>query len=88
MIKTQVQLPDELYGDLKRLARAKEWSLAEAVRRGIELLLARYQSPVPRSVPWRPPVSATVGWRGLTPGELRGAALEDMEPRAAGDRRT
>jgi len=40
MIKTQIQLPEELHRDLKRLAEAKEWSLAETLRRGAELLLA------------------------------------------------
>jgi Arc/MetJ-type ribon-helix-helix transcriptional regulator len=85
MVKTQVQLPDELYGDLKRLAKSKEWSLAEAVRRGVELLLARHPLPVDRTAPWRPPVSATVGWRGLNPRELRDAALDDMEPRPTRD---
>jgi hypothetical protein len=80
MIKTQVQLPDELYGELKRLARAKEWSLAEAVRRAVELLLARHPAPVPRTTGWRPPTSAAVGWVGLGPAELRDAALGDMEP--------
>jgi hypothetical protein len=42
MKKTQLQLPDELYNALKRLASAKEWSLAEAVRRGAEQILIMY----------------------------------------------
>ena len=29
MVKTQIQIPDDLYRDLKRLAKRKEWSLAE-----------------------------------------------------------
>lgn len=85
MVRTQVQLPDELYGDLKQLARAKEWSLAEAVRRGVELLLARYHSPGPKTAAWHAPVSATVGWRGLSPEQLREAALDDMEARPGGN---
>jgi hypothetical protein len=28
MIKTQIQLPDELYREAKRVARDREWSLA------------------------------------------------------------
>jgi hypothetical protein len=39
MVRTQIQLPDALYRELKALASDKEWSLAEAVRRGAELLL-------------------------------------------------
>jgi hypothetical protein len=34
MIKTQVQLPDELYYKAKAIAEQREWSLAEIVRRG------------------------------------------------------
>lgn len=38
MIKTQVQIPDELYRKAKQLAKAKEWSLAEVFRRGLEYM--------------------------------------------------
>lgn len=36
MIKTQVQLPDELYHKAKQIAAEREWSLAEVMRRGLE----------------------------------------------------
>ena len=36
MIKTQVQIPDELFRRAKELAAEKEWSFAEVVRRGLE----------------------------------------------------
>ena len=42
MTRTQIQLPDPLYRELKALADAHDWSLAEAVRRGAELLIASY----------------------------------------------
>lgn len=38
MVKTQVQIPDELYRKAKKLAEAKEWSLAEVFRRGLEYM--------------------------------------------------
>jgi hypothetical protein len=41
MIETQIQLPDDLYRDLKRLAEAKDWSLAETLRRGAQLLIGQ-----------------------------------------------
>jgi hypothetical protein len=51
MIKTQVQLPDELYHQAKAIADQREWSLAEVVRRGIEYMVRAY--PVrPSSKPW------------------------------------
>jgi hypothetical protein len=42
MIKTQVQLPDELYYTAKAIAEQREWSLAEVVRRGIECMALAY----------------------------------------------
>ena len=78
MIKTQIQLPNELYARVKQLAKRKEWSLAEAFRRGAELLLQQY--PAPRSSPWTPPKPRRLGWKGLTDAEVHAAALADMEP--------
>lgn len=40
MIKTQIQIPDGLYKRIKSLAAEQEWSVAETLRRGVELLLA------------------------------------------------
>ena len=42
MIKTQVQLPDELYYKAKAIAEQREWSLAEVVRRGLEYMALTY----------------------------------------------
>ena len=42
MIKTQVQLPDELYYKVKAIAEQREWSLAEVVRRGLEYMALTY----------------------------------------------
>lgn len=42
MIKTQVQLPDELYHKAKAIADQREWSLAEVVRRGLEYMALTY----------------------------------------------
>ena len=46
MIKTQVQIPDELYRKAKELAKAKEWSLAEVFRRGLEYMTSVNQADV------------------------------------------
>lgn len=42
MIKTQIQLPDQLYYKAKAIAEQREWSLAEVVRRGIEYMALAY----------------------------------------------
>ncbi len=54
MIKTQIQLPDELYHQAKAIAKQREWSLAEVIRRGIEHMTTLY--PVKTSTtPWQLP---------------------------------
>jgi len=78
MVKTQIQMPDDLYARVKELADKKEWSLAEALRRAAELLLQRYPAPEARS--WTPPTPRRLGWRHLADAEVHGAAIADMEP--------
>lgn len=86
VIKTQIQLPDDLYRDLKRLAAAKEWSLSEALRRGAEILLGRYaEKPAAQVAVWTPPTSAEVGWCGVSAEQVRELAAED-EIRPVGTR--
>jgi hypothetical protein len=57
MVRTQIQLPDDLYHAAKRLAADQEITLAEVVRRGLEHMLRiypprdireRWQLPAPR----------------------------------------
>lgn len=42
MNRTQIQLPDALYERAKAFAAEREISLAEVIRKGLELLLDRY----------------------------------------------
>ena len=82
MIKTQIQLPEELYREIKQFAKDREWSLAETFRRGAELMLEVYPHQAASKVKqWVPPHSREVGWQGLTPEQLRELAFEDLEPR-------
>ena len=61
MIKTQIQMPDELYRAAKDMARRREMSLAELVRRGIEYMLAVYP-PLPDNPPkWELPKPVNIG---------------------------
>jgi hypothetical protein len=55
MIKTQIQLPDELYYKAKAIAEQREWSLAEVVRRGIEQMALAYPLK-PNTANWKLPV--------------------------------
>lgn len=60
MIRTQIQLPDELHREAKRIASEQEISLAELVRRGLEHMQRIY--PAGRSdSQWRPPEPDALG---------------------------
>ncbi len=50
MKKIQVQLPDALYRDLKRIAKEREMSMAELLRRGGEYITQVYL-PLPKEAP-------------------------------------
>ena len=66
MVKTQVQIPDALYREAKRIARENEMSFAEVVRRGLEEIVRHH--PPGRRAPsrWRPPQPRDMG-RPLVP---------------------
>jgi hypothetical protein len=55
MVKTQVQIPDRLYREAKRIAEENEMSFAEVVRRGIEAMARDFPSGRKRAAAWRPP---------------------------------
>ena len=42
MVRTQIQLPDPLYHEIKRIAQEQDWSIAEVLRRGAEAVLRAY----------------------------------------------
>ncbi len=42
MIKTQVQIPEHLYGKAKQIAEQREMFFAEVVRRGLEYIVRVY----------------------------------------------
>jgi hypothetical protein len=61
MMKTQVQIPDDLFERAKKVAEAKEWSFAEIVRRGLEYM-TRVNPPNRRSPKtWQLPQSVAMG---------------------------
>jgi len=86
MIRVQIQLPDDIHSRAKRLAAAKEISLAELARRGLELVLA--QTPAPELVeqPWRAPTVAGLGWKGLSHAEIKDAAQQTAAEQELEDR--
>lgn len=55
MVKTQIQLPDFLYREAKRLAEENEMSFAEVVRRGLEEIIRHHPPRRARAEEWELP---------------------------------
>lgn len=76
MIKTQVQIPDHLYHEAKRIAADYEMSFAEVVRRGLERVTADYPRRA-NPATWSPPSPEILGCHPLSAAELKAAAQDD-----------
>ena len=74
MIRTQIQLPDEIYNRAKELCKTKEISLAELARRGLEYILTVYPKPSDASMDWEMPKPRKMGWKGLSEAEIKAQA--------------
>jgi len=61
MVRTQIQLPDELYKKLKRLAELQETSLADVLRRAGERELAAHPEVESAPAAWQPPAPRALG---------------------------
>ena len=82
MMKTQIQVPEELFTEIRAFAKRREWSLAETFRRGAELLLQVYpEGATAPAEAWTLPTSSRAGWKGLSAQQLREAAFADADPR-------
>jgi len=81
MVKTQIQIPDRLFREAKRVAADYEMSFAEVVRRSLERSLPAY--PPKSAATWQPPQPVDLGQRcPVDESELRFLANEpDYVPR-------
>jgi len=85
MVRTQIQLPDALYRELKRLAAAKEWTLAETLRRAAEHWLEIHSPDRIQSHGWEPPAPLSLGAFRCPPENWREVA--NVGPLAQGKHR-
>ena len=76
MVKTQVQIPDRLYRDAKRVAREYEMSFAEVVRRGLEKIVPAYPPLRVSEYDWRAPEPQDLGVLVTDAAQLRDIARE------------
>jgi Arc/MetJ-type ribon-helix-helix transcriptional regulator len=76
MKRTQIQIPDPLYKEVKRLAALREWSISEVFRRAVEDLLDRYP-PVKRKQEWSLPEPRDFGRPAVPPEKWRDLLSDD-----------
>jgi len=77
MIKTQVQIPDELYRAAKRVAKERELSFAEVMRRGLEYIVTVY--PTLDEEPWELPLVHEGGGTEISLERIQKALDEDRD---------
>src|SRR5436190_13522455 len=97
MVRTQVQLPEKLYEEAKRLAEEKEVSLTEVVRRSLELLLAVYPPDRSEKRRWKlePPANTALrvdpfenpDWR-VEANQGMGSTADESDQRPSQKRQT
>ncbi len=79
--RTQVQIPDPLYREVKRVATLLDWSISEVFRRAVEQMVAQYPPnkyqavwTLPKSREMGVPLIPPEGWRDLVASDEAGRA--------------
>ena len=80
MTRTQIQLPEPLYQRLKKIAAARDWSLAELIRRGMETYVQTCPEVSASTPEWAMPILRGSG------GHLRDPATVSPEADAVAQR--
>ena len=76
MIKTQIQFPDPIYHELKRLSAERDVSLAEIVRKATERYVAQFPPGRDQPGEWQLPPPLNLGGAFLTdPAATRAETL-------------
>lgn len=63
MRRTQIQLPEPLYQEVKKLAKTLDWSITEVLRRGAEYMVQchRTSEGLASTKAWSPPMPMSLG---------------------------
>ena len=70
MTRTQIQLPEPLFRRLKKIAEARDWSLAELIRRGMEAYAQSCPESDQGGVEWVMPVLRASGGHLVDPATV------------------
>lgn len=71
MFRTQIQLPEPLFIQARRIAAQRDWSLAEFVRRGLEAYVQTCPESTDAAAPWTLPVLRGSGGHLIDPATVR-----------------
>lgn len=71
MVRVQIQLPDDVFAKAKKLCEARELSLDELARRGIESIISVFALELGKEDEWQLPKPRNLGWKGLSHAEIK-----------------
>ncbi len=79
MTRTQIQLPEPLFARLRRIAKERDLSVAELIRRGMEIYVMSCPESEPAAKPWIMPVLRGSGGHLVDPATVKceAAAIEN-----------
>ena len=80
MTRTQIQLPEPLFQKLKAIAALRDWSVAELIRRGMEVYVQTCPEVTMAREEWTMPVLRRSGGHLVDPATVR-AEAEAIEQR-------
>jgi len=81
MTRTQIQLPEPLFGRLKKIAKGRDISVAEVIRRGMELYAETFCEELSTPHQWKMPILRGSGGHLVDPSIIRVEA-EAIESRS------
>ena len=71
MTRTQIQLPEPLFGRLRSIAQTRDVSVAELIRRGMELYAMTCPEVKATEMPWTMPVLRGSGGHLMDPATVK-----------------
>lgn len=74
MTRTQIQLPEPLFDRLRRISQVRDISVAEVIRRGMEIYVMSCPEAEPTAKPWTLPVLRGSGGHLVDPASVKGEA--------------
>ena len=74
MTRTQIQLPEPLFQRLRSIAKARDWSVAELIRRGMESYVQTWPETAHAKTEWSMPVLRGSGGHLIDPASTRAEA--------------